>query len=221
MAPSIANIPDHYLWLGLGVFTFIAIQQVSHGLLHIRTLTEIHRLPHPRPSPPPSPTHQEDTIKTSSLLTLATSPNLDIRTSATKILCQRFFASPSAKKLWQKDLQSNDPEIKHRAQLVYNLLSEHDVGLAMPRERWRVHQPSLATLELDVQDLRRRRREAVVIHDGDVDRPVGEEDLFMRDAGEEGGEIGALEDHDFVSEGTAEREPADALALFERLRSMR
>jgi hypothetical protein len=33
---------------------------------------------------------------------------------------------------------------------------------------------------MDAQDLRRRRREAVVIHDGDVDRPVGEEDVFMR-----------------------------------------
>lgn len=240
MAPSIANIPDHYLWLGLGthsptqlstqlttppgVFTFIAVQQVSHGLLHILTLTEIHRLPPARPPHPPSPTHQEDTIKTSSLLTLATSPNLDIRTSATKILCQRFFASPSAKKLWQKDLQSSDPEVKHRAQLVYNLLSEHDVGLAMPRERWRVHQPSLATLELDVQDLRRRRREAVVIHDGDADRPVGEEDLFMRDAGDIRDAIGIVEARDFPSPERAARVRADALAQYEahsRLRDMR
>jgi hypothetical protein len=30
-------------------------------------------------------------------------------------------------------------------------------------------------------DLRRRRREAVVIHDGDVDRPIGQEDVYMRD----------------------------------------
>jgi hypothetical protein len=33
----------------------------------------------------------------------------------------------------------------------------------------------------DDQDLRRRRREAVVIHDGDVDRPIGQEDVYMRD----------------------------------------
>jgi hypothetical protein len=33
----------------------------------------------------------------------------------------------------------------------------------------------------DAQDLRRRRREAVVIHDGDVDRPFTEEDVFMRE----------------------------------------
>jgi hypothetical protein len=32
----------------------------------------------------------------------------------------------------------------------------------------------------DSQDLRRRRREAVVIHDGDIDRPIGEEDVYMR-----------------------------------------
>lgn len=30
-------------------------------------------------------------------------------------------------------------------------------------------------------DLRRRRREAVVIHDGDVERPIGQEDVYMRD----------------------------------------
>jgi hypothetical protein len=68
---------------------------------------------------------------------------------------------------------------------VYNLLCEHDVGLPIPRERWRIHQPSIPTYlprgESDTQDLRRRRREAVVIHDGDVDRPIGQEDLYMRD----------------------------------------
>ncbi|KAF1912600.1 hypothetical protein BDU57DRAFT_522977 [Ampelomyces quisqualis] len=193
MAPNLANIPDHYLWLGLGVFTFIAIKQVSHGLQHIRTLTEI-RKPHLHPTTtehvPPDPTHQEDAIKTSSLLTLATSPNIDIRASATKILCQRFYASHAAKKLLVKDLNSDDAEIKRRAQLAYNLLYDHGVlTLPMmrtsPREGWRVHEAPVPTLASggagDDQDLRRRRREAVVIHDGDVDRPVGQEDVYMRD----------------------------------------
>jgi hypothetical protein len=138
---------------------------------------------------PPNPTHQEDAIKTSSLLTLATSPNIDIRTSATKILCQRFYASPSAKRLLVRDLNSRNEEVKHRAQLAYNLLYDHNVlhgsSLAprLPRDGWRLHEPLLNTSPggLDAQDLRRRRREAVVIHDGDVDRPIGQEDVYMRD----------------------------------------
>ncbi|KAL5115284.1 hypothetical protein ACEQ8H_006796 [Pleosporales sp. CAS-2024a] len=163
ISSKLATIPDSYLYFGLGIFTFVAISQVSRGLTHIRALTRIH---HPcRPSPPASaPTHQEDTISTSSLLTLALSPSLDIRNSATKILCQRFYANAAAKRLWTRDLQSTDETVKHRAQLVYNLLSEHDVGLPVPRERWRVVEPVGADEERDV---RRRRREAVVIHDGE------------------------------------------------------
>jgi hypothetical protein len=206
MAPSLAKIPDHWLWLGLGtcpsishhapltppgVFTFVAIKQVSHGLQHIRSVTEVRKpsLPRNPTRLPPHPTHQEDAIKTSSLLILATSPNIDIRTSATKILCQRFYASPSAKRLLVRDLNSKNEEVKHRAQLAYNLLYDHNVlhesSLAprIPRNGWRLHEPLLNTPTggVDAQDLRRRRREAVVIHDGDMDRPIGQEDVYMRD----------------------------------------
>jgi phosphomannomutase len=49
------------------------------------------------------------------------------------------------------------------------------------REGWRLHEPtSSGEIAADAQDLRRRRREAVVIHDGDADRPFTEEDVFMR-----------------------------------------
>lgn len=58
-----------------------------------------------------------------------------------------------------------------------------------PRERegWRLHEPPVAQEDNDEVDLRRRRREAVVIHDGDAERPVGEEDVYMR--GEEEGDM--------------------------------
>lgn len=208
MAPSIANIPDHYLWLGLGipnhrqstlhttnptigVFTFIAIKQVSHGLSHIRSVTEIRRSPPPPPTHhhlPHNPTHQEDAIKTSSLLTLATSPNIKIRHSATRILCQRFYANNAARKLLIRDLNSKDEDVRRKAQLAFNLLCDHDVVTLSvtprAREGWRVHEtaaiPRTNTLGDSSQDLRRRRREAVVIHDGDVDRPIGQEDVYMR-----------------------------------------
>ncbi|KAH7408394.1 hypothetical protein DE146DRAFT_646137 [Phaeosphaeria sp. MPI-PUGE-AT-0046c] len=195
MAPNIANIPDSYLWFGLGVFTFIAANQVSNNLHYIRSITEIRKLPpsdaHVRPSHlPANPTHQEDAIKTSSLLTLATSLNIDIRDSATKILCQRFMNNNTARRLLRNDLNSDDLEVKHRAQLAYNLLYHNGViplQPVSPREGWRLHAPGPQAEGSDAQDLRRRRREAVVIHDGDIDRPLGQEDVYMRD------EMGDLE----------------------------
>ncbi|KAF2831152.1 hypothetical protein CC86DRAFT_135372 [Ophiobolus disseminans] len=188
MAPSLANIPDRYLWLGLGVFTFFAVQHVSRGLRTIRALTELHNPPSSPPLPsqpahlPPNPTHQEDAIKTSSLLTLATSPNIDIRNSATKILCHRFYANRAAKKLLVKDLNSKNEEIRHRAHLAFDLLATHDalrdISVPSPSEGWRVHEPAVPRAEADAADLRRRRREAVVIHDGDAERGG---DVYMRD----------------------------------------
>jgi len=159
-------------------------------------LTEIrHQDPCPHHAPqrlPPNPRQQEDAIKTSSLLTLATSPNFDIRSSATKILCQRFYASKSAKKLLVRDLDSRDDEVKHRAHLAFDLLATYGAlrDLALPpREGWRVHEP-VAPVAQDAADLRRRRREAVVIHDGDAERPIGSEDVYMRD------ETGVFRDDD-------------------------
>ncbi|KAF2035769.1 hypothetical protein EK21DRAFT_96405 [Setomelanomma holmii] len=186
MASRLANIPDHWLWFGL------AVKQVSAGLQNIRTLTEIrnpppsHTLPHPERLPP-NPQHQEDAIKTSSLLTLATSPNVEIRSSATKILCQRFYANETARKLLLKDMNSRDEEVQHRAALAFELLCAHGVlrdnylPSGRVRDGWRLHEPPAETGDANAADLRRRRREAVVIHDGEVDRPIGQEDVFMRD----------------------------------------
>ncbi|RYN30570.1 hypothetical protein AA0112_g6771 [Alternaria arborescens] len=181
-----SSIPDHWLWLGLGVFTFIAVQQVSHGLQNMRTLTEIRNpqnIPQQRrtiPSGPP--THQEDAIKTSSLLTLATSHNNDIRASATKILCTRFYASKSAKDLLIKDLYCADGEVLHRAQLAFNLLGDMGVwrdDSLLPNHgfKWDVVQPRMGGGSQD--EVRRRRREAMVISDGDG--LIGRDDVYMRD----------------------------------------
>jgi hypothetical protein len=195
MASNLVNIPDHFLWLGLGtspppsyhsttnphlgIFTFLAMNHASRGLHTIRATTRITKpLRDPQPARLPSnPTLQEDAISTSSLLTLATSSNIDIRSSATKILCHRFYASKSARRLLVADLASPDEAARSRATRGFALLRGHGVFDEVPvRETaWRLHEPAA-----DAQDLRRRRREAVVIHDGDVDRPVGEEDVFMR-----------------------------------------
>ncbi|KAH9873585.1 hypothetical protein IAQ61_004209 [Plenodomus lingam] len=196
------NIPDHYLWLGLGVFTFVAIHQVSRGLNNILELTTIHNSPAPPPSTlPPNTTHQEDSIHPSSLLLLATSHNTELRASATRILCTRFYANKSARKALLRDLKSADEDTRRKAQLAMNMLCELGIWkegqvARMGRRvgRWRV----IGNVERDGQergigaeererDVRRRRREAVVIHDGEG--VVGSEDVYMR-----GGETGSMDD---------------------------
>ncbi|EFQ87450.1 hypothetical protein CFE70_001301 [Pyrenophora teres f. teres 0-1] len=183
-----SKIPDHWLWLGLGVITFFSIRNVSHGLREILTLTTIRQSsnmpaqPQPTSTTTPTPTHQEDSIKTSSLLTLSTSHNTDIRLSATKILCTRFAASDTAKALLIKDLYSTDDIVAHRAHLAFNLLCDMGAwsrggGFAPTRTDgagWTVVEAVGGTvapgIALDGREeeraVRRRRREAVVISEG-------------------------------------------------------
>ena len=213
MAP---NIPDRYLWLGLGsthplmstnisplivagVFTFFAVQHVASGLRAVKSLTTVHR-PVSRPLSQSPATLQEDAIKTESLLVLATSPNSEIKASATKILCERFYANDAAKKLLLKDLGSRKAHVQRRAQLAIQLLRDYGVfrgrGLSYgyeniePRVQWdgvEIWEGGVESGGLREQgeggeeerDARRRRREAVVIHDGDG--RVGEGDVWMRD----------------------------------------
>lgn len=217
MAP---NIPDHYIWLSLGstpshmpadlspltvagVFTFFAIQHVASGLRKVQSLTTVHR-PVSRPLSHSPAILQEDAIKTESLLVLATSPNSEIKASATKILCERFYANEAAKELLLRDLGSRKTHVQRRAQLAIQLLRDYGVfrgrGLSHgyeniePRVPWDgieiweggveggVESGGLRELGSggeEEREARRRRREAVVIHDGDG--RVGEGDVWMRD----------------------------------------
>lgn len=158
------------------------------------------------PPPPPPPAAKEDTIKTSSLSVLATCTNIEIRRAATKILCDRFMASPSAGRLLLKDLQSANAETVHRARLALNLLEDYEalnavrtagVRRARGLAAWGLHRADGAAAAATGEgaagnardllggrdpverDLRRRRREAMVLNEGD--RPVSQEDVWMRD----------------------------------------
>ncbi|KAJ4287246.1 hypothetical protein N0V90_012644 [Kalmusia sp. IMI 367209] len=183
------HIEDRWLWLGLGVFTFFAIKHVSHGLRTIVTLTEVHK-----PPPPPTPHLTEDAIKTSSLQTLATCSNTEIRKAATKILLDRFVAHPSAYKHLIRDVHTTDSARQRRAYLAFRLLEEY----GYVRHRYGVPPPTPVTHRVGgpgrwlrgttrdrrnsdplERDLRRRRREAMVINEGD--RPISQEDVWMRD----------------------------------------
>lgn len=155
----------------------------------MRTLTQVRDpKPGPRAIPPTAPARQEDAIKTSSLLTLATCHNAEIQSSAIKLLCNRFYSSPAARKALIKDLHSKDDEVKHRAQLAFDLLCETGVWReysappTTPRGSWRLLGQREWGLRRETaeRDVRRRRREAVVIHEGDG--AVGREDVYMRGA---------------------------------------
>ncbi|KAG9201551.1 hypothetical protein G6514_005558 [Epicoccum nigrum] len=197
MAP---NIPDTYLWLGLGAFTVLLVTHVSTSLRHVKHLTAVSTPPPPRPGHghPPSPSAQEDAIKTTSLLTLATSPNTDIRHAATQLLCERFAAHRPAWKKLARHLASRDGEKARRARLAARLLTRYRVlghyrvspvggweGWGMSwEEAAGVREPLREIIageheDEEERDARRRRREAVVIHEGEG--RVGRADVWMRD----------------------------------------
>lgn len=86
-----------------------------------------------------------------------------------------------------RDLHSKDEEVEHRAQLALNLLCdmgvwrENSVPPRTSRGSWRLvgRRGGLQQGNVSEREVRRRRREAVVIHDGDG--AIGNEDVYMRD----------------------------------------
>jgi hypothetical protein len=183
--------------MGQGICLFAGIKLVSNGLREIVTLTEVHNVP-PKPRIPfAQRTGKEDAIKTESLAVLANSENVELRRAATQILVERFLNhnSGSLKSRLAKDLKSTDPEKKHQAELARRLLEAHSLRFSLEgdgvRDRWSWitaagGNGALRAIEraeelgVGERDLRRRRREAVVINEGD--RPISQEDVYMRDA---------------------------------------
>jgi hypothetical protein len=118
--------------------------------------------------------------------------------SAIRILCNRFLSNPHNIRKLDRDSISSDPETARRALLLYKLLvryapehgaldtlngtvddqfssrTAHGRGLGYynpprPREREESHEE---------QALRRRRREAIVLNEGD--RPLSQDDIIQR-----------------------------------------
>ncbi|KAF2203764.1 hypothetical protein GQ43DRAFT_469718 [Delitschia confertaspora ATCC 74209] len=170
------RIEDRWLWLGVGVFTLIAIKSVSHGLQSLLHLTTIHNPPKLTPTiPKPQLSSGVDSIKNSSLEILATCDNQQIRKAATTLLWHRLFSNPEAVLLLLADLDSDDPEVRRRAQKANLLLQRYDPSyerglLWEPRRRGRED-------SFDEQELRRRRREAVIVNEGN--RPVIQDDIIQ------------------------------------------
>ncbi|OCK81017.1 hypothetical protein K432DRAFT_404168 [Lepidopterella palustris CBS 459.81] len=194
------RIDDRWLWLSLGVFTFFAAKGVAYGLREIVRLTEVTEHPDRlvqdvqgvQQAPQAS---SEDAIKTESLETLATCSNVEIRKAATKILCDRLMNNRDARKLIVEDFNSSDSERQEQAIKVLKLLdcygmvtdwyhacpqlsdlpfrSDYFRALPIRGARARAHEESP-----EEQALRRRRREAMVLNEGD--RPVSQDDIIQQ-----------------------------------------
>ena len=113
---------------------------------------------------------------------------------ATKILCDRFMKNSEAKQLLISDFHSPNPELQENALKALTLLDCHAVSgdwysspeladlplrsayfrtLSVRGARARPHEESP-----EEQALRRRRREAMVLNEGD--RPVSQDDIIQR-----------------------------------------
>ncbi|QDS68407.1 hypothetical protein FKW77_010774 [Venturia effusa] len=197
------NISDRWLFLGIGAFAVVAIHGVGCALKDVLRLTEIHEQPRQKHVCAVSQ-DTEDAIQLLSLRTLTKSHNLDIRNAAIRIVCDRFLSDASKVTELTQDYYSADMHRRLQACNVLNLLEKFaspDAYVAVSfleilRDNAnQAASPWLAEVEqwdqqragplsrlreesFEEQALRRRRREAVVVNEGD--HPVTQQDIIQR-----------------------------------------
>ncbi|KAJ9648555.1 hypothetical protein H2199_001410 [Coniosporium tulheliwenetii] len=203
------RIDDRWLWLGLGAVTFVAVRGISYALHEVVRLVEVSEPPQEEKDLEEDSSTDPVAISLTSLKTLATCDNANIRDAAIKVVCARVIADKAAQDLIISQLYSPDTltrEIATRAaHLIDKQLRSHAWRLpplartstrtvtrrwvidgdgrdvtagGFTRSRFREESPEELAL-------RRRRREAMVLNEGD--RPVGEEDIIQPVEGEGAG----------------------------------
>ncbi|GAB7341456.1 hypothetical protein MBLNU457_7695t1 [Dothideomycetes sp. NU457] len=124
-----SNAPnDRWLWLGLGIFLFIATKQISLALIETVDLNTIHA---PEETTTAS-TSAESTLDPKTLGVLSASPNADIARSATEILLSRFATHDSEPTEWVADLFSSSPTIRQKALSIFTLLQTRGLAPHIP-----------------------------------------------------------------------------------------
>jgi hypothetical protein len=118
---------------------------------------------------PQERSQSEDDIKLESLKVLATCDHYYLREVATNIFRERFMANGPALQQLLRDMESQDDAVRERALKAYDFLE--DVPIQSPRRALSNNGAA------DERELRRRRRGAVIIHEGD--RPVSQRDVYM------------------------------------------
>jgi hypothetical protein len=128
----------------------------------------------------------EDAIRLESLEALANCDNYYLREAGMKIFAERFVANPVAVQRVLRDVNSEDQDIRWRASIACDLLTER--GLLKRRDSGPdLHERPMFQFfsagtgsnngALSERERRRRRREAVVVHEGN--HPVSQRDIYM------------------------------------------
>ncbi|KAH0271295.1 hypothetical protein KCU91_g7473, partial [Aureobasidium melanogenum] len=112
------EIQDRHLWIGFGVFLFVAVKGIERCLRTTVQLSEIYDPDHAKAA---NGTQAEDSISLEALSTLVTSPNQDISNSATSLILSRFAQDDSATSSLTNDLFSSSADTRLRAKRTLDL----------------------------------------------------------------------------------------------------
>jgi hypothetical protein len=179
----------------LGAFTFCAVHAVSHALRDVLQLTTIHEQPAKAICAISQET--EDALDARSLATLAESHDRQTREAAIRILCDRFVHDPRAVTALTGDLCSPASEKRAKADTLLKMLQKFSsdqgaIQFLLNKQASAFHNSEIVHFteatgpsvlrevddSFEEQEVRRRRREAVVLHDGDG--PVRQDDIIQR-----------------------------------------
>ena len=121
-----SRLEDRWLWLGLGVFFFVAAKGIKYALTDIVRLTELDPAQYPANDKHYNK-HPEELIDVKTLKTLCMSPNPSIAAAARSLVIRRFAALPDAAEILNNDRESEDPEISRKATQAVKYLRDFDM----------------------------------------------------------------------------------------------
>ncbi|CAD0091109.1 unnamed protein product [Aureobasidium mustum] len=120
------DIQDRHLWIGFGVFLFVAVKGIERCLRTTAQLSEIYDPDHAKAA---NGTQAEDSISLEALSTLVTSSNQDISNSATSLILSRFAQDDSATSSLTTDLFSSSTDTRLRAKRTLDLFDSLAIDL--------------------------------------------------------------------------------------------
>ncbi|GAB7364185.1 hypothetical protein MBLNU230_g4736t1 [Neophaeotheca triangularis] len=127
-----SQIPDRYIWLGLGVFMIGAAYAVRYAM---RDINELTALPDDwdREEEPAKGKEPSDELSVETLRALVTHHNPNIANSAISIVLQRFAALPNISEEMYEEYNSSDPVVRHRARTIMKFLENYPLPPEMDR----------------------------------------------------------------------------------------
>lgn len=168
------------------IFTVATVKGIASGLRSIAQLSKEPDIPgYGRTIPlPEEKLRPEDSINLESLVVLATCDEFMISRIAASIFCERFLRDGPALQSLLADMASRDAAVREQAEKAYDFLKDPENFPTRHIEDYADRQRPLPGTALSRMDdgnhrtLRRRRREAVIVNDGD--HPPNEGDVYMR-----------------------------------------